>query len=300
MALVVSTTTDPGELVWWEDGEETTATTINEGFRAGAGLVAPEHFTVESDGVDLDAWVYLPPGDGPVPLLLNVHGGPATQYGWGFFDEFQVYVSAGYGVVACNPRGSSGRGLEFVRAVIERWTEERSPDIDDVLAVVDAALERFDRLDADRMGIMGGSYGGLMTGWILPLDHRWKSAVPERGLYSFQSFSGTSDIGYRFPRMYLGDWEFSDWNRLWEASPLARAHEITTPCLVIHSEEDYRCPIEQAEQFFSVLLANGVEAEMLRFPGSSHELSRSGKPRLRKARFEAILDWHSRHLDVTT
>ena len=300
MAMVSVGPADPGELVWWEDGTERTLTDLNGGCRADAGLVEPEHFTVDHDGVDLDAWVLLPPGTGKVPLLLNIHGGPATQYGFGFFDEFQLYASAGFGVVACNPRGSSGRGTDFVRAPVGRWSEERPPDLEDILAVVDAALARFDRLDPDRMGIMGGSYGGFMTGRILPLDHRWKSAVPERGVYSWTSFAGTSDIGYWFPRNYLGDWAYRGWDALWSASPLSRAHEVTTPCLFIHSEDDFRCPIEQAEQYFAVLVERGVEAEMLRFPGSGHELSRSGKPKYRRERFDAILDWHRRHLGVTT
>jgi dipeptidyl aminopeptidase/acylaminoacyl peptidase len=297
MAMVVTTVTDPGELVWWEDGVETTLSEVNAGFRASAGLVVPEYFTVESDGVEIDAWAYLPPGSDPVPVLLNIHGGPATQYGWGFFDEFQVYAGAGLGVVACNPRGSSGRGDDFVRVPVGRWMEDRPPDLEDLVAVVDAALDRFDRLDSARRGIMGGSYGGFMTARILAVDHRWASAVPERGVYSFSSFAGTSDIGQWFPRMYIGE-PSPDRPDLWAASPLARAHLVTTPCLIVHSESDLRCPIEQAEQFFAVLLKQGVEAEMLRFPGSSHELSRSGKPRYRKERLEAIVAWHRGHLGL--
>src|SRR3972149_8549601 len=133
-----------------------------------------------------------------------------------------------------------------------------------------------------------------MTGPLLPLDHRWKSAVPERGVYSFTSFAGTSDIGYWFPFNYLGDWTYEGWDTLWAASPLSRADEVTTPCLFIHSEEDYRCPIEQAEQYFAVLVERGVEAEMLRFPGSGHELSRSGKPKYRRGRGEGPLEGASR------
>jgi dipeptidyl aminopeptidase/acylaminoacyl peptidase len=299
MAFTATRGTDPGELVWWEDGVESVLTDMNAASRDGGGLVPAEHFVVERDGVDLDAWVLLPPGTDRVPLLLNIHGGPATQYGFGFFDEFQIYAGAGFGVLACNPRGSSGRGTEFVRVPVARWTEERPPDLEDILAVVAAALDRYPRLDEDRMGIMGGSYGGFMTARILSVDHRWKSAVAERGLYSFTSFTGTSDIGYEFPRNYLATVGW-DWETLWAASPLSRADRITTPCLLVHSEEDYRCPIEQAEQLFAILLHQGVEVEMLRFPGSSHELSRSGKPKYRRERFEAILSWHRRHLGVST
>jgi dipeptidyl aminopeptidase/acylaminoacyl peptidase len=302
-AFTATTPTDPGELWWWEGGAERTLTSLNAAFRQDAGLVAPEAFSAVNEGGEVDAWAYLPPGKEKVPLLLVIHGGPATQYGFGFFDEFQVYAGAGLGVVACNPRGSSGRGREFSRAPVGRWGEDRPPDLEDLLAVVDAALDRFPRLDRDRMGVMGGSYGGFMTARILTVDDRFRSAVPERGLYSFTSFAGTSDIGLRFPRHYLGDWQYSGWESLWSAGVLARAHLITTPCLLVHCEGDLRCPIEQAEQLFAVLAARGVEVEMLRFPGGSHELSRSGKPRYRLERFEAILEWHRRHLspgDVTT
>ncbi|MGD2061459.1 MAG: prolyl oligopeptidase family serine peptidase, partial [Acidimicrobiia bacterium] len=235
-----------------------------------------------------------PQGESAVPLLLNIHGGPASQYGFGFFDEFQVYAGAGYGVVACNPRGSAGRGEQFVKAVKgENWG---TVDHVDVTAAVTAALERHQRLDADRMGIMGGSYGGFLTAWIIGQEQRWKSAVVERGLLSWTSFAGTSDIGGVFPENYLEEGYPTGWERWWEKSPLALAHRVTTPTLIIHAEEDFRCPIEQAEQYLMALLRNGIEAELLRFPGEGHEMSRSGKPRHRKERFEAILDWHSRHL----
>ncbi|NQV05249.1 S9 family peptidase [bacterium] len=297
-AFTSTSPTDPGELWWWEGGTERQLTDLNAAFRVDCCPIDPISFTVENDGVEIDAWVVLPPGDESVPLLLNIHGGPATQYGYGFFDEFQVYAGSGFGVVACNPRGSSGRGRDFIRTPVGRWPEERPPDLEDILAVVAGALERFDRLDADRMGIMGGSYGGFMTGRILAMDDRWKCAVPERGLYDFTGFAGTSDIGHRFPRMYLGDWSYEDWSDLWAASPMSRAHKITTPCLILHSESDWRCPIEQGEQLQSVLVACGVEVEMLRFPGGSHELSRSGAPRHRQERFEAIVEWNGRHLAV--
>jgi dipeptidyl aminopeptidase/acylaminoacyl peptidase len=296
MALISSSPTDPGELAVVEDGEERVVTRINAGFRTSGSLIEPEHILIESDGVELDVWVYLPPGDEKVPVLLNIHGGPAAQYGWIFFDEFQVYAGAGYGVVATNPRGGSGRGTEFVRGVVGHWHEERPPDVEDLLAALDGAIDRFDRLDADRVGIMGGSYGGLISVKVLAVDHRFKSAVPERGLYNFASFAGTSDIGLYFGDLYVGDRDYDDWSALWEASPLRTAHRITTPCLVIHSDSDFRCPIEQGEQLFTTLIDNGIEAELLRYPGESHELSRSGTPSQRRHRYDAILDWHGRYL----
>lgn len=257
-------------------------------------VVAPEHFRTRSDGEEIDVWVYLPEGDRQVPLLLNIHGGPASQYGFGFFDEFQVYAGADYGVVACNPRGSSGRGEDFVEAVKgKNWGVV---DHADISAAVEAALDRYSRLDPQRMGIMGGSYGGFMTGWIIGQEDRWRSAVVERALLSWTSFAGTSDIGGVFPENYLEESYPEAWATWWGKGPLACAHQVTTPTLIIHAEDDFRCPIEQAEQYFMALLRNGTATELLRFPGEGHEMSRSGKPRHRQERFEAILDWHSQHL----
>jgi dipeptidyl aminopeptidase/acylaminoacyl peptidase len=143
---------------------------------------------------------------------------------------------------------------------------------------------------------MGGSYGGFMTGWIIGNETRWKSAVVERALLSFPSFAGTSDIGHTFPEYYIEADMPEGAALLWEKSPQSLAHQVTTPTLILHSENDFRCPIEQGEQFLMQLLRNGTPAEMLRFPGESHELSRSGKPRHRQERFEAILEWHGRWL----
>lgn len=252
-------------------------------------VIPPEHFVVDG----LDVWVYLPPGEEKVPLLLNIHGGPAAQYGWGYFDEFQVYVAAGYGVVATNPRGSGGRDREFLRAVRgEGWGKV---DLGDIGTVVAAALERFPRLDEARMGVMGGSYGGFLTAWLIAHEDRWKAAIVERALLSWPSFAGTSDIGGWFASKYLGDPELE-----WDRSPLRLASQVRTPTLIIHSENDFRCPIEQAEQYFDALLRNGVEAEFVRFPGEGHELSRSGKPRHREERFDIVLDWLSRKLMTAT
>ncbi len=291
-AIIAGGPCDPGELVRVEGGRAEIRTQLNADFRRDAELIAPEHFVVATaDGVEVDTWVLMPPGDGPVPVLLNIHGGPAAQYGFGFFDEFQVYAAAGYGVVACNPRGSCGRGKEHLRAVRnEGWGEV---DDHDVIACLDEALKRFPRLDPKRQGIMGGSYGGFMTAWLIARHDRFKSAVVERGLVDWVAFSGNSDIAAIFADMYFDD---PTAERLAALSPQNLAGKVKTPTLIIHSEQDWRCPIDQAERYFHALLRNGVESEFLRFPGESHELTRSGNPVHRKQRFEAILEWHGRFL----
>lgn len=294
-AFVASTTSNPGELWRWEGGQLQQLTRLNE--QLAASMVDPTPFTIEHEDATIEGWIYVPPGSDEVPTLLNIHGGPAAQYGWGFFDEFQVYVGAGYGIVAINPRGSSGYGVDHVRAIVDEWQNPMPPDLRDLLVAVDTAAEVEPRLDTERVGVMGGSYGGLATVRVLAADQRYKSAIAERGVYVWNSFSGTSDIGPWFTQMYLGRGVLDSQETMWDASSLKGFSAISTPTLIIHSEDDFRCPIEQAEQLFAAMLRSGTEVELLRFPGpESHELSRSGKPKHRVERFEAILDWHGRHL----
>ena len=247
-----------------------------------------ERTVAAPDGYPVHGWVTTPPGPGPHPVLLTVHGGPFSQYGWTLFDETQVYVSAGYAVVQCNPRGSSGYGSAHGRAIQGAWGEL---DAADVLAFLDAALED-PTLDAGRVGIMGGSYGGYLTTLLLGRTTRFAAAISERAFTDPVSFVGSSDIGWFFPDVYLG----TDPERIAAQSALASAGAITTPTLVIHSEEDWRCPVEQGARLFVELKRRGVPTELLLFPGEGHELSRSGRPRHRRARFEHILRWWARWL----
>jgi dipeptidyl aminopeptidase/acylaminoacyl peptidase len=297
LVAVVATGTDPGELARVDpDGTTTTVTTCNETIRAEGGIRPVERFAFEHDGVEIDAWAVLPAGEGPWPVLLNVHGGPTSQYTSAFFDEFQVYASAGYLVVGANPRGSSGRGEDWARAVRGVWHTADPVDLRDLRAVVDATLDRYPAADGDRLGIMGGSYGGYATARIIAVDHRFRSAVVERGLLAWESFGGTSDIGPYFDTLFLDATLPDGWQRHRAASPLHLAADVRTPTLVVHSEQDWRCPVGQGEEYFVALLRAGVETEMLRFPEEGHELSRSGAPKHRVERFEAILDWHARHV----
>ena len=304
--VVVFTATDPaspGELYRSFGGSERCVTDLTHGFRAKVDLRPTERFTFERDGVELDVWATLPPGfddaaPGSVPVLFNIHGGPTAQYGEHFFDEFQVQAGAGYLVVGTNPRGSSGRGTEWARAVVGVWAEEDSVDTLDLEAVVDATCAQYAQADPARVGIMGGSYGGYATARLLARTDRYRAAIVERGLLQWESFVGTSDIGPYFDRMFLAAALLEGREAYVAASPVQTASRITTPTLVLHSDNDWRCPTEQGEQFFAELLRAAVPAEMVRFPDEGHELSRSGTPKHRVERFEAVLEWHGRHLGV--
>ncbi|MGZ4667458.1 MAG: S9 family peptidase [Blastococcus sp.] len=247
-----------------------------------------ERTATASDGYPVHGWVTTPPGPGPHPVLLTIHGGPFTQYGWTLFDETQTYVSAGYAVVQCNPRGSSGYGQAHGRAIQGGWG---TLDADDVLAFLDAALAD-PALDADRVGVMGGSYGGYLTAFLIGRTTRFAAAISERAFTDPGSFVGSSDIGWFFPDGYLG----TDPDAVAAQSALANAGKITTPTLVIHSEEDWRCPVEQGARLYVELKRRGVPSELLLFPGEGHELSRSGRPKHRLARLEHVLRWWARWL----
>jgi dipeptidyl aminopeptidase/acylaminoacyl peptidase len=273
---------------------ERQVTALNADWCATVELPQPEHFIVHSDGGEIDAWVMRPAGFAPgrrYPTLVNIQGGPFAQYGWTFFDEFQVQAGAGYAVLFCNPRGSSGREDAFARAIIGCPGE---PDSADVLAMLDEALRRYDFLDPGRVGLMGGSYGGYLAGWIVGHTDRFVAAVPERGLYNRYSKDGTSDIwsGYTSLRVY----QWANPELYWRYSPIAYVQNMRTPLLILHSEEDLRCPIEQAEQLFTALKQMRREVRFVRFPGENHELSRSGKPSHRVQRFGYILDWFAEKL----
>ena len=296
-----STYTTLREILAGRDGRRLTS--VGESFTSGRELPEPERFTaVSADGYEVDAWIVRPPDFDPsrrYPAILTIHGGPFTQYGTGFFDEFQVMAGGGYVVLYSNPRGGSGYSEAHGRA-IRGPLGDAGPgwgtrDYEDVMAVVDTALERFDFIDGDRLGVIGGSYGGYMTTWIIGHTNRFRAAISERAVNNLVSMFGSSDLFWVFARQFGGTmWENVD--AYLERSPSTYATEIETPVLVLHSEQDLRCNIEQGEHLFTLLRLLGKDVEMLRFPGESHELTRGGSPMHRVVRFDAVLDWFDRYL----
>ncbi|WP_369797988.1 prolyl oligopeptidase family serine peptidase [Cryobacterium sp. MLB-32] len=254
------------------------------------GLSTPvETVFAAGDGHAVHGWILTPEGPGPHPVLLTIHGGPFAQYTVAILDEAQVYVDAGYAVVLCNPRGSAGYGQAHGRAIRQAMG---TVDMTDVLDFFDGALASSDALDPARVGIMGGSYGGYLTAWTIAHDHRFAASIVERGFLDPEAFVGTSDIGDFFGEEYVG----REPEQVTRQSPQAVVGRVTTPTLVLHSEQDYRCPLSQAERYYAALTRVGVPTELVIFPGENHELSRTGRPRHRLQRFEMILEWWARHL----
>jgi len=271
-------------------------TDLNREWKAAVALSRPQRLRYERAGYTLDCWVIKPFGYTPgqrYPALLNIHGGPHTQYGHNFFDEVQVYAGAGYAVIYTNPRGSQGYGEAFTRAVHGDWG---GGDSADVMAGVDEALRQCPFIDPQRLGIMGGSYGGFLTSWTVGHTNRFKAACSERAVNNVATLFGTSDIGVSFLEAQSGalPWDNMQWYTV--HSPLTYAPHITTPLLILHAEDDLRCPIEQAEQLFAVLKRLRKEVLCVRFPDENHEMSRAGKPRHRLERYRYILDWFARYL----
>jgi dipeptidyl aminopeptidase/acylaminoacyl peptidase len=247
-----------------------------------------------SDGETVHGWVMRPTsGAASVPVVLEIHGGPEAMYAWSFMHEFQVLAGRGFGVVYGNPRGSRGYGEAFTARIFADWGNQ---DAADCLALTEAAVA-LPWVDERRVGVTGGSYGGFMTAWLVGHSQRFQAAVAMRGCYNFESMYGTSDIGPWFLDYVLGGPVYERRDLYRERSPLTYAPAVRTPLLIIHNEQDLRCPMEQAEQLFVQLWRLGqVETELVRFPEESHNLSRSGRPDRRVERLARIVGWMEKHL----
>ncbi|MEZ4379047.1 MAG: S9 family peptidase [Gemmatimonadales bacterium] len=256
-----------------------------------------ERFTYQSvGGVEIEGWLMKPYGYQPgtkYPLAFYIHGGPHSSYGEGWFDEFQNLAGAGMWVLFTNPRGSSGYGAEFTYATRGRWGME---DYEDLMRAVDLAAARPD-VDSTRMGVTGGSYGGFMTAWITTKTDRFKAAQTDRMISNWFSWYGVSDA------QGLTEFEFygKPWDNptlYWDLSPLAHVARVRTPTLIVQSEEDHRTPMADAEQWFMALRKQDVPVEFVRYPRSTHDLSRTGEPWLLVDRLARLRQWFGHWLEV--
>jgi dipeptidyl aminopeptidase/acylaminoacyl peptidase len=296
-AGVIATATSPGEIVSGQLGDGMRAITTLNGALLDARYVAePERVQFTgADGWTIEGWLLKPRGFDPAkrwPLVLEIHGGPHAAYGYSFFHEFQVLAGRGYAVLYANPRGSHAYGDAFVRACVGDWGGK---DYDDLMAGVDHALG-LGWIDRDRLYVTGGSYGGFMTNWIVGHTDHFKAAVAQRSISNNISAFGTSDIGWHFWQYEMGDaTPWRDEHKLVERSPLTYVENVKTPLLILHAERDFRCPIEQAEQFFVALKVLGKEAVFVRYQDDTHELTRGGKPKNRIDHARRIADWFDAH-----
>lgn len=288
----------PGELFKLNlaTGERIALTKFNEELLNEVELVEPEAIVYKGlNDWDVHGWLMKPTGyqDGnKYPLIVEVHGGPHTMYANTFFHELQLLAAQGYGVLYVNPRGSHSYSQQFVDAVRGDYG---GGDYEDIMAGVDYVLKENDWIDKDRLGVTGGSYGGFMTNWIVGHTNRFKAAVTQRSISNWISFYGVSDIGYYFTPWQIGT-DMTDIDKLWDASPLKYAANVETPLLILHSENDYRCPIEQGQQLYITLKAMGKETSFVRFPQSDHNLSRVGLPNLRQIRLDQITSWFAKYI----
>ncbi|MGH7016581.1 MAG: prolyl oligopeptidase family serine peptidase, partial [Caulobacteraceae bacterium] len=288
--------TTPSEL-WALDlasGEARALTRHNEAWRKAVAWPKVERVTAASaPGVEIEGWVLLPAsGKAPFKTILFIHGGPHAGWGCSFNEDFLEMAGSGWAAAFCNPRGSTGYGDDFSGAIVGRWGD---PELEDFEAFLDELVRR-GLADPDRLGVTGVSGGGHLSAWLIGHTDRFKAAVPEQGVYNMLSMYGVSDAGVELLTHELGGAPHEAPGTYWERSPIAHAHKCTTPALLIQGENDVRCPMEQAEQLYTVLRRNGCQAELLRLRNCNHGLQVWGPPPLRRARMDAMKDWFGRHI----
>lgn len=289
---------DPGQ-VYIQDNvtsKDVVITQFNEQIFSKIDLGEIEEVWIKGpDDNDLQGWILRPPGFDPgkkYPSILEIHGGPLVQYGKFFMHEFYFLAAAGYVVHFCNPRGGRGYGEQHAGAIWGGWGDA---DYRDLMAWTDF-IERKPYIDKKRMGVTGGSYGGYMTVWVIGHTNRFTAAVTQRCVSNLVSMWGSSDLNWIFQEVLNDKPPFEDLDKFWNHSPIKYIGNTKTPTLVIHSENDLRCPIEQGEQVFVALKKLGVDTEMVRFPGEFHGLSRNGRTDRRIARLNHILRWFDKYL----
>ncbi len=298
MAYFFGSMESPGEVRVWNvrTGRHRTLARPNRNLLARLDLGTVEEVWFEGkDRYRLQGWILKPPGFDPsrkYPSILEIHGGPQTQYGYFFMHEFYFLAAQGYVVYFSNPRGGRGYGEAHTKAIWGRWG---TVDYDDLMAWADF-IEKQPYIDPERMGVTGGSYGGYMTLWIIGHTQRFRGAVAQRVVSNFISMWGSSDGNWVFQLPLEAGPPWVDFQRYWERSPIAHLGNARTPTLLIHSEQDHRCPIEQGEQAFVALKVQGVDTEMVRFPDEPHGLSRVGRTDRRVSRLNHILRWFDGHV----
>ncbi len=294
---LITTDTNPCDLFQVDKSKLKQLTHVNETFLAEVSLSRPEKFQAHSSGVTVDGWVY-PPTHIEVgmkyPVILYTGGGPGGMRASVFCHEWQFYASQGYFVINCNARGNYGYGEDFSAATRGKWGDL---DYEDNMAYVKDALNHYDAMDENRLAVAGGSYGGYMASWIISRHDNFKAAVVDRSLFNRHGFHLTGDIGFLLDKIeFEGRLPWEDPQVYLERSPSHYVATIKTPTLVVHSEQDFRCPVGNGEQLYMSLKRLGVPTQLVRFPNETHELSRGGRPWHRVFRLEKYLAWFQQWL----
>src|SRR6266446_3847096 len=274
----------------------TQLTHVNDSLFAKLQLVTPEDFWYSSfDGRKIETWIMKPVGftrGKKYPLILNIHGGPHTAYGYIFFHEMQLMAARGYVVVYPNPRGSTTYGQEFGNIIQYKYPGD---DYKDLMVAVDSVIRR-GYVDSTKLGVTGGSGGGLLTDWTVGHTHRFAAAVSQRDVADWLGFWYTADFTLFQPSWFRST-PFRDPQEFLARSPVRYADSGTTPLLFILGDADFRTPPTQGgEAMFRALKYLHKTTAQVRFPGESHELSRSGKPMHRVERLQHILNWFDKYL----
>ncbi|MEO7021818.1 MAG: S9 family peptidase [Ktedonobacteraceae bacterium] len=266
----------------------------NQALLADVTIAPTEHITFTGpDDWEIEGWLVKPLDTShPYPLILHVHGGPYSAWGNSFYFQAQALAGAGYASLYINPRGSKGYSLAFTQAA--DWGEN---DYLDLMTGVDAVLAQGE-VDPLRLGITGISYGGFMTNWVLGHTDRFAAGVSVNGVSNLVSMSGTSDLGALWLGVQYGRfWESEEtWQYYRARSPITYVERISTPMLLLQSENDYRCPIEQGEQMFAALRARHQTVELIRFPNASHAIAGTASPHHRYFQWKLTLDWFDTHV----
>src|SRR3989440_2869394 len=298
ITFCASDASSPGELFMLTHGAEARVTDLNPWLHDRYVAEPEQHYFTAPDGWRLEGWILKPQGHDPdrvYPTVLEIHGGPHAQYGWSFFHELQILAGMGFVVFYMNPRGSDGYGERFRREVVRDWAGK---DYIDIMSSLDQIIERAGYIDASRLGVGGGSYGGYMTNWVIRQNDRFPAAGSIRSISNLVSEYSQHDI-LVWGVLQLGPPPWPDLDELWRRSPIRYVQNIRTPLLLTAGEMDLRCAMSQSEEMFGAMRLLGKTVELVRFPEESHDLSRNGRPDRRVERLRRIAGWYERFLGTS-
>lgn len=298
IALEHSDIFTPGQILLQNLKRKTTKSLINvnqEWINNIALGTVEEIWFKGADANDLQGWILKPPDfdeKKSYPAILEIHGGPLVQYGNIFMHEFFYLAAQDYVIFFCNPRGGQGYGEEHAKAIHGAWG---TADFEDLMLWTDIVSHK-PYVDSQRLGVTGGSYGGYMTNWIIGHTNHFNAAVTQRSVSNLTSMWGSSDFNWAFQETFDNKAPYESIEVLWQCSPIKHIGAAKTPTMVIHSEQDLRCPLEQGEQVYVALKKLGVDTEFVVFPEEPHGLSRGGRTDRRIERLKSISGWFERYL----